>query len=77
MSDGTNPPSSSSGTTNASLTHLPWAMIPSFRPGETDINEYTKKLEFLASLWPVEHLAHLAPRAAMLCEGGALSSVSV
>ena len=46
-------------------------MIPAFKPGETDINEYTKRLEFLADLWPVEHLAHLAPRGAMLCEGGA------
>ena len=56
------------GTPNASLSHLPWTMIPSFRPGDTDINEYTKKLEFLASLWPPEHLSHLAPRAAMMCE---------
>ena len=50
-------------------------MIPNFRPGETDINEYTKKLEFLASLWPVEHLSHLAPRAAMLCEGSSFKRV--
>lgn len=66
---------SSSGPTQSSLTHLPWAMIPYFRPGETDINEYTKKLEFLASLWPVEHLSHLAPRAAMLCEGSSFKRV--
>jgi len=50
-------------------------MIPSFRPGETDINEYTKKLEFLASLWPPEHLSHLAPRAAMMCEGSSFKRV--
>ena len=46
-------------------------MIPAFKAGETDINEYTKRLEFFADLWPVEHLSLLAPRAAMLCEGGA------
>ncbi|CAK8985943.1 unnamed protein product [Durusdinium trenchii] len=56
---------------SSSLSHLPWGMIPAFKPGETDINEYTKRLEFLADLWPTEHLSHLAPRAAMLCEGGA------
>ena len=43
--------------------------MPAFKPGETDINEYSKKLEFLAGLRPQEHLALLAPRAAMLCEG--------
>jgi hypothetical protein len=63
------------GTPNASLSHLPWTMIPSFRPGDTDINEYTKKLEFLASLWPPEHLSHLAPRAAMMCEGSSFKRV--
>ena len=63
------------GTPNASLSHLPWTMIPTFRPGETDINEYTKKLEFLASLWPPEHLSHLAPRAAMMCEGSSFKRV--
>ena len=64
----------SSGS-NTSLSHLPWTMIPSFKPGETDINEYAKKLEFLASLWPPEHLAHLASRAAMMCEGSAFKRV--
>ena len=63
--------STGGGLSSSSLSHLPWGMIPAFKPGETDINEYTKRLEFLADLWPVEHLAHLAPRGAMLCEGGA------
>ena len=57
------------------LSHLPWGMIPAFKPGETDINEYTKKLEFLANLWPVEHLNQLAPRAALLCEGSAFKRI--
>lgn len=66
---GITPPSTGSGTGgHASSSHLPWAMIPAFRPGETEINEYSRKLEFLAGLWPKEHLALLAPRAAMLCE---------
>ena len=24
-----------------------WHLIPAFRPGETDVNEYTRRLEFL------------------------------
>ena len=63
--------STGGGMASSSLSHLPCGMIPAFKPGETDINEYTKRLEFLADLWPTEHLSHLAPRAAMLCEGGA------
>ena len=63
--------STGGGMASSSLSHLPWGMIPALKPGETDINEYTKRLEFLADLWPTEHLSHLAPRAAMLCEGGA------
>ena len=72
--DGAQFSGSSSGST-PSLSHLPWNMIPAFRPGETDVNEYAKKLEFLAGLWPQEHLAQLAPRAAMLCEGSAFKRV--
>lgn len=66
--------SMSSGSTS-SLSHLPWSMIPAFKPGETEINEYAKKLEFIAGLWPPEHLSHLAPRAAMLCEGSAFKRI--
>ena len=63
------------GTSTGGLSHLPWTQIPSFRPGETDIHEYSRKLEFLAGLWPAEHLSLLAPRAAMLCEGSAFQRV--
>lgn len=66
---------SSAGTGQTALSHLPWNMIPAFKTGETDINEYPKKLEFLAGLWPQEHLALLAPRAAMLCEGSSFKKV--
>ena len=54
---------------------LPWHLIPSFKPGETEINEYTRRLEFLAKIWPPEHLPQLAPRACMLCEGTAFAKV--
>ena len=67
---------SSTGTANAPGTgnsFLPWHLIPSFKPGETEINEYTRRLEFLAKIWPTEHLPLLAPRACMLCEGSAFS----
>lgn len=63
------------GIASSALSHLPWSQIPEFKPGVTDINEYTKKMEFLAGLWPGEHLAHLAPRAALLCEGSAFKRV--
>eukprot|EP00435_Cladocopium_sp_Y103_P071338 s690_g37.t1 len=78
MPEGTADEASASGTQTTggpSLSHLPWSMIPSFKPGETEINEYTKKIEFLAGLWPPEHLCHLAPRAAMLCEGSAFKRI--
>ena len=57
-------------------TSLPWAAIPKFTPGVTDVTEYSKKLSFLASIWPKEHLAALAPRAALNCEGTAFKKVS-
>ena len=46
-----------------------------FRPGETDINEFTKKLEFLSQIWPVEALPQLAPRVCLMCEGSAFQKV--
>ena len=72
---GTEEMAQSSVPSGPSLSHLPWNMIPAFKPGETEINEYTKKIEFLAGLWPPEHLSHLAPRAAMLCEGSSFKRV--
>ena len=39
------------------------------------MNDYTRRLEFLANIWPKEHLAQLAPRACLLCEGTASSKV--
>lgn len=66
---------SSTTSSTSSLSHLPWGMIPAFKPGETEINEYAKKLEFLSKLWPPEHLSHLGARAAMLCEGSAFKKV--
>ena len=54
---------------------LPWQLIPSFDPGETDLTEYSRKLEFLAGIWPAEHLSQLAPRAALQCKGSAFQKV--
>ena len=67
--------STSSGSPNTGTSHLPWHLIPSFKPGETDVNDYTRRLEFLANLWPQEHLAQLAPRVCLLCEGTAFPKV--
>ena len=59
-----------------SLSHLPWSQVPGFKPGETDLTEWTKKVEFLAQLRPSEHLHLLAPRIALQCEGSAFQRVS-
>ena len=76
------PPATTESTSSASTTggqgtgnNLPWHLIPVFRPGETDVNEYTKRLEFLAQVWPQDQLQHLAPRACLLCEGTAFQKV--
>ena len=69
QSEGT----AATGTTGP--TNLPWHQIPAFKPGETEINDYVRRLEFLANIWPVEHLAQLAPRACLLCEGSAFQKV--
>eukprot|EP00439_Symbiodinium_sp_Y106_P044774 s883_g5.t1 len=63
-------------TGETSYQQLPWAAIPKFIPGTTDVTEYSKKLEFLAAMWPKESLSLLAPRAALLCEGSAFKKVT-
>jgi len=55
--------------------HLPWHLIPVFEPGETDLLEYSKRLEFLGGLWPPEFLSQPAPRAALQCRGSAFQKV--
>ena len=59
-----------------STSQLPWTAIPRFVPGTTNVQEYVKKMEFLAAMWPVEHLDLLAPRAALMVEGSAFASIS-
>ena len=66
---------SQTGSTSGSASHLPWHLIPGFEPGETDLSEYTRRLEFLAGIWPSEHLCQLAPRAALQCKGSAFQKV--
>ena len=72
--DGTSE-TTSGGSSGGSNSFLPWHLIPHFKPGETEVNEYTRRLEFLANIWPKEHLPLLAPRACMLCEGSAFAKV--
>ena len=55
---------------------LPWHQIPSFDPQSTDIQVYARKLQFLRSIWPTEHLSQLAPRAALQVEGVAFQKVA-
>ena len=54
--------------------NLPWHLVPTFEPGD-DINEYTRRLEFLANIWPTEHLAQLAPRACLQAKGAAFQKL--
>eukprot|EP00435_Cladocopium_sp_Y103_P042739 s1807_g11.t2 len=55
---------------------LPWNQIPRFDPATTDLRIYTQKLQFLQAIWPEEHLAHLAPRAALMVEGAAFQKLA-
>lgn len=55
---------------------VPWNQIPKFVPGETEMRTYIRKLEFLHSIWPSEHIQHLAPRAALLVEGVAFAKIA-
>ena len=73
MPEGSDGATAATGTGGNSF--LPWHLIPTFKPGETDVNEYTRRIEFLANIWPQEHLPLLAPRACMLCEGTAFAKV--
>ena len=70
-SSATNP--GTSGQTGNSF--LPWHLIPEFKPGETDINDYSRRMSFLSGIWPKEHLSLLAPRAALNCHSSAFQKV--
>ena len=76
MPEGSDEAARGAASFGTPVSQLPWHLIPSFKPGETDVTEYTKKLEFLAGLWPAEHLSQLAPRAALLTEGTAFKKVT-
>ena len=71
---GTEEPSSAAGAGSGN-SFLPWHLIPAFKPGITDLTEYSRKMEFLEQMWPQEHLSQLAPRAALLCEGSAFQKL--
>ena len=67
--------SSSAAGAGSGNSFLPWHLIPAFKPGVTDLTEYSRKMQFLAQMWPQEHLSQLAPRAALLCEGSAFQKL--
>lgn len=75
MPDGTSVPIPEEGG-GAPLNSLPWHAIPKFTPGVTNVQEYSQKLQFLASMWPKEHLPLLGPRVALSVEGTAFRKVS-
>ena len=65
-----------SGGNSLPSSSLPWHQIPRFEPGVTDLRNYARKLEFIRDLWPEEHIAHLAPRAALQVDGVAFQKVA-
>ena len=74
------PSPGTAGTTQAGSAYtagssLPWHLIPTFKPGETDINDFSRRVTFLSGIWPQEQMALLAPRIAMSCEGSAFQKM--
>ena len=69
-------PAEAAGTSSLPASQLPWQQIPSFNPQETDIQVYSRKLQFLKAIWPPEHVSQLAPRAALQVEGVAFQKVA-
>ena len=69
-------PAEAAGSTSFPASQLPWQQIPTFNPQETDIQVYSRKLQFLKAMWPPEHVSQLAPRAALQVEGVAFQKVA-
>jgi hypothetical protein len=61
---------------NLPASQLPWQQIPVFDAQTTDLQVYARKLQFLKEIWPTEHLAQLAPRAALQVQGVAFQKVA-
>ena len=76
MAEGVDVPIPSEDPMTSNVPQLPWNQIPRFIPGTTNVQEYTAKLRFLASMWPSSHLDQLAPRAALMVEGTAFRKVA-
>ncbi len=76
MAEGVDVPVPSEDPMASNMPQLPWNQIPRFIPGTTNVQEYTAKLRFLASMWPSSHLDQLAPRAALMVEGTAFRKVA-
>lgn len=64
------------GSGNVPMSQLPWQQIPTFDPQTSDIQTYSRKLKFLREIWPTEHVALLAPRAALQVQGVAFQKVA-
>ena len=74
MADGATTAPAEAGSLPAS--QLPWQQIPTFDPQTTDLQVYSRKLQFLKDIWPVEHIGQLAPRAALQVQGVAFQKVA-
>eukprot|EP00435_Cladocopium_sp_Y103_P033530 s374_g8.t1 len=77
MADGaSSSPAEAAGAGTLPASQLPWQQIPAFDPATTDLQVYSRKLQFLKEIWPAEHIAQLAPRAALQVQGVAFAKVA-
>ena len=76
MSQEVNGPSSAEAAGNLPASQLPWQQIPVFDAQTTDLQVYSRKLQFLKEIWPTEHISQLAPRAALQVQGVAFQKVA-
>ena len=76
MSQGGEASSPVEAAGNLPASQLPWQQIPVFDAQTTDLQVYARKLQFLKEIWPTEHLAQLAPRAALQVQGVAFQKVA-
>eukprot|EP00435_Cladocopium_sp_Y103_P031002 s399_g7.t2 len=76
QSDGSVESPAEAASSSLPASQLPWQQIPSFDPQTTDLQVYTRKLQFLKDIWPMEHISQLAPRAALQVQGVAFQKVA-
>ena len=57
------------------LAMLPWAKIPTFVPGETNVESYARSVQFLFSLWPPQARESFVTALILKVEGTAMETI--